>query len=304
VHLVYSRVESLGADEQDPSALVIDIAAVPGLATTSVRIARDQMDGFLAILGVAKESDLVGCRVRVTVDDETRTEHLAFMTENAAISPVEPAAEGPIEAAEGAQAAEPSAEPAQPVEAVQPVEGVPEPAEPIQAALFWAQPAEDAGRGIAVMVGAVPADEITVYDGVGVVPVAAVMAEKPRDANAASVTPEELAIELRARADLAAAAAATPLEQRYFLYRETYAGGPHQSVVELTPDEFALLGGTGSYLHVGEGTIVAAQDLPPDAAQGIERLLERATSRPEAGLPRADVERLALEGHVVSLAVY
>jgi hypothetical protein len=156
--------------------------------------------------------------------------------------------------------------------------------------------------GTPVMAARPFADEITVYDGVR-----ASRAAPPADAECAddpaALTPDQQAIEAAARAALAAAASA-PLDARYFLYRETYERGPRPSVVELTSDEFALLRGTGSYLHVDDCSVVGIQNLSPETAQGIERLLERATSRPEAGLPRAELERLAATGRVVSCAVY
>ena len=272
MRLVNSRVESIGPDEQDPSSLAIRLDSSSGLANPSLKIARDQMEGFLAILGVEREEDLIGRSVRVTVDDEKGSEQIAFLTP-----------------AEQAQAGEPIAGPA-PSTPPQPIAAA-GPAEP-----------DRATPGTPVMAAPAAADEITVYDGVGqgrTLPAAPAECVE----SAASLTPAEQVIEDQARADLAAAATA-PLERRYFLYRETYDRVPRPSVVELTSEEFALLGGSGAYLHVDDCTVIGAQGLSPETAQGIERLLERATSRPEAGLPRAELERLAAAGHVVSCAVY
>ena len=304
MRLVYARVESIGSDEQEPLNLAIRLAAAPGLADTTLKIARDQVDAFLAIVGVATERDLVGCSVRITVDDDQGTERVAFLTAAEPAPAIEPVAFSPIP--------------------------IPIPIAP--------------DRGVPVMADAKPADEITIYDGLGegwtlpaTVPVsegsaeargapgttespAATSAPVPvGDAaaslapaadsdqgcaeSAASPTPPDQAVEEQARADLAATAAA-PRDQRYFLYRETYGPGPRQSVIELTPEEFALLGGAGAYLHVDDCSVVGTQDLTPDVAQGIERLLERAASREQADLPRAELERLATAGRVVSCAVY
>jgi hypothetical protein len=72
----------------------------------------------------------------------------------------------------------------------------------------------------------------------------------------------------------------------------------------LTPDEFALLGGPDAYLHVEDCGVIDSQTLSSEAAKDIERLLARATSRPDAELTRAELERLTAEGRVVSCAVY
>jgi hypothetical protein len=348
VRLVNSMVESIGPDVEDPFGLVIRLQPVAGLPDPILKIARVQIDSFLAVLGLASQSDLIGRGVQMTVDDETGSERIAFLTSAEAAQAAEaakagelaPAAEPvateaaqavepaqavesavaePVEAAQAAEPAESAAvEPAQPVEAVEPSEvaapiaavvaeapSMPlEPAAPVESAAFAvAAPVPDiVTAGTAVMAAPPFADEITVYDGVR-----ASRAAPPTDAECAdgpaALTPDQQAIEAAARAALAAAAGA-PLDARYFLYRETYERGPRPSVVELTSDEFALLRGTGSYLHVDDCSVVGIQNLSPETVQGIERLLERATSRPEAGLPRAELERLAATGRVVSCAVY
>jgi hypothetical protein len=288
-------VESIDPDDLDPFGLTIRLAPVPGLASPSIKIARDQLESFLAILGVEKRDELIGLSVRVTVDDEEGSERIAFLARTdraeaneagalSALEPAEPAAAEPAEPAEPAAAAQVSA----------PL-GPAEPAEP-------AEPDFSAG-GVPVMAGPAPADEITVYDGVGegwTVPAAS--GDECVEGGVA-LTAAEQAIEDQARGDLAAAATA-PLDRRYFLYRETYGPRPRPSVVELTFEEFALLGRSGAFLHVDDCTVIRAQDLSPDTVRGMERLLERTTSRPDAGLPRAEVERLAATGHVISCAVY
>jgi hypothetical protein len=310
--LVYARVESVGLDEQEPLSLAIRLAAVPGLADTTLKIARDQMDAFLAIVGLARQENLVGCSVRVTVDDDAGTERIAFLT-----------------TAEPAPAAEPVAFSPEPIE---PSRGIPvmadeRPADEITIydGIGWTLPAAvhvTPGAGAAAGATAAAAAAATTgpteasaavtpdsakpgagADAGATVATPAAASDEECAESAVSWTPAEQVIEEQARAELAAAAAA-PVDQRYFLYRETYEPGPQQSVTELTPEEFALLGGAGAYLHVDDCTVVGARDLPPDVAQGIERLLDRATSREEAGLPRAEVERLASAGRVVSCAVY
>ena len=92
MRLVNSRVESIGPDEQDPSSLAIRLDSASGLANPSLKIARDQMEGFLAILGVEREEDLIGRSVRVTVDDEKGSEQIAFLTPAEQAQAVEPIA--------------------------------------------------------------------------------------------------------------------------------------------------------------------------------------------------------------------
>jgi len=299
VRLVYSKVESVGADEQDPTH-------------------------------VAKEGDLVGCRVRVTVDDEKGSERINFLTRAEPVKPIEPVAFSPAvpvgvsgagllagaqaaELAAAAQAPEPeavsidpaaAAETAQPTPAIEPAvaaeaiatEPVAVSAEPLEATEDVPVMAASAPQGVPVMAASALADEVKVYDAG---PASTTPAAEEDCADVASLE----AAEARARAVLAAAATA-PLDQRYFLYRETYGEGAYQSVVEVTPDEFVLLGGSAAYLHVEDCAVIASRDLSPDAAKGIERLLGRATSRPDAALPRAELERLSDAGRVVSCAVY
>lgn len=334
MRLVYSKVESVGADEHDPTHLAIRLAAVPGLVNPSLTIARDQVESFLTILDVAKEGDLVGCSVRVTVDDEKGSERINFLTRAKPAKPIEPVAFSPIEpvsvsgaelasgaqAAEqvaAAQAAEPeavsivpaaAAEAAQANTAIEPtvsaeataIEPVAVSAEPLEATQDVPVMTATAPQGVPVMAASELADEVRVYDAGSA---STTPAAEEDCADAASLEPAELAAEVQARAVLAAAATA-PLDQRFFLYRETYGEGAFQSVVELTPDEFALLGGSAAYLHVEDCAVIASRDLSPDAAKGIERLLGRATSRPDAALPRAELERLSDAGRVVSCAVY
>jgi hypothetical protein len=234
-------VQSVGPDVQDPAALVIRLDSVPGLNDPSLKIAQEHVESFLTILDVDRQEDLVGCNVRVTIDEEWGSERVAFLTRSTAIA-----------VRESAQS---------------------------------------------------PRDEVAVYDALAVGSTSPAAADDECQESTAALTPAEQAVEEVARADLAAAAAA-PADQRYFLYRETYEQGPRPSVIELTPAEFALLGGSAAYLHVDDCALVATQDLPPEAAQGIERLLERAASRPEANVSRAELERLTVAGHVVSCAVY
>ena len=257
---MYSKVESIGPDQNDPSRVEIRLAPTPGLADPTLGIARDQIEGFLAILGLANEDELVGRRIRVTLDDDEASERISFLSRE-----------------EPARALEPVAFP---------------PAGP-----------EVETRGVPVMAEPAPAGEITVYDGAGADWKLSETPEEDCDQSAASLTSAEQAIEDKARAELAVASTA-PLEARYFMYRETYAEGARPSVIELTPEEFALLGGSGTYLHVDDCTVVGAVNMSPDTVQGIERLLERATTRPSAALPRLDLERLAAAGRVVSCAVY
>ena len=80
MRLMYSTVERIGPDERDPSTFEIKLAPTPGLADPSLRIAADQVDGFLAIVGVASKGDLVGRPIRVTVDDEQGIERISFLT--------------------------------------------------------------------------------------------------------------------------------------------------------------------------------------------------------------------------------
>jgi len=323
VRLVYSKVESVGTDEHDPTHLAIRLAAVPGLVNPSLTIARDQVESFLTILDVAKEGDLVGCSVRITVDDEKGSERINFLTRSEPVKPIEPVAFSPTESVAvsgaglvaaaqatglvaAAQATEPAAVSTEPAPAVEPVAVSAAAIEPIAVS---AEPGE-ATQDVPVMAAAAPqgvpvmatarTDEVKVYDAGSA---STSPAAEEDCADAASLEPAELAAEAQARAALAAAATA-PLDQRYFLYRETYGEGAYQSVVELTPDEFALLGGSAAYLHVEDCAVIASRDLSPDAAKGIERLLGRATSRPDAALPRAELERLSDAGRVVSCAVY
>ena len=270
---VNSTVEWLGPDEQDPSSVVVKVALVPGLANTSLKIGRDQLEVFLAILGVASENDLVGHNVRVTVDDEKGTEQIAFPR------PPAPAVEPAVRQA---------VEPAVPV-AVGPA---PDPA---------VEPAAD--QSLLVIADSKPADEVTVY--ANVAERVAITVGEPDDCGeaVAAPTPADAASEERARAQIAAAATA-PVEQRYFLYRETYGEAARGTSIELTPDEFALLGGPDAYLHVEDCGVIDSQTLPAEAAEDIERLLARTTMRPDAELTRAELERLTSEGRVVSCAVY
>lgn len=268
MQLVHSTVEWVGPDEQDPSTLEIRLAPASGLGSPSLRIARDQVDSFLAIIGLTKEEELVGRPVQVTVDEAEGSERIAFLTRP---EPAEETADKPAEASESV---------------------VLVPAEPAPAT-----------QGVPVMAGPAFADEVTVYDGVGNAPALPATSDDQCVESAASLSPAEQAIEDRTRADLAAAETVS-LDQRYFLYRETYGREARQTVIELTPEEFSLLGGPGTYLHLDDCKVVGTRDLSPDTAQGIERLLERTTTRPEARLPRAELERLAAAGRVVSCAVY
>jgi hypothetical protein len=276
---VNSTVEWLGPDEQDPSSVVVKVALVPGLANTSLKIGRDQLEVFLAILGVASEGDLVGHSVRVTVDDEKGTEQIAFPRPPAPA--VEPAVRQEVE-------------PAVPVAA----ESAANPAAVDPAAV---DPAAD--QSLLVIADSKPADEVTVYDNVA--ERVAIPVGEPDDCGEAVAvpTPADAAGEERARAQIAAAATA-PVEQRYFLYRETYGKAARGTSIELTPEEFALLGGPDAYLHVEDCGVIDSQTLPADAAEDIERLLARTTTRPDADLTRAELERLTSEGRVVSCAVY
>ena len=251
---VNSTVEWLGPDEQDPSSVVVKVALVPGLANTNLKIGRDQLEVFLAIIGVASERDLVGQCVRITVDDEAGTEQIAFPRPLA--SAVDPAAVDPA------------------------VE-----------------------EGLLVIADSKPADEVTVYDNVA--QRVAMPVGEPDDGGdtVAALTRADAASEEQARARIAAAATA-PVERRYFLYRETYGEAARGTTIELTPDEFALLGGPDAYLHVEDCGVIDSQTLSSEAAKDIERLLARATSRPDAELTRAELERLTAEGRVVSCAVY
>lgn len=283
MRLMYSTVERIGPDERDPTTLEIKVAPTPGLADPNLRIAADQVDGFLAIVGAASQSDLVGRPIRVTVDDEQGIERISFLT-----------------VAKQAEAAAPVAIlPAGPILPTGPTEPA-DAGEPVAASV--AEPA-DVIRGIPVMTAASTSDKVTVYDGAG--RDWALSADSDDDCveSAASLTPAEQTVEDKARADLAAASAA-PLERRYFLYRETYRQGARQGVVELTPEEFLLLGGAGAYFHVDDCAAIESRAVLPDTAQGVERLLARATSRPEASLPRPELEQLVAAGHVVSCAVY
>jgi hypothetical protein len=97
LRFVYSRVESIGPDQQDPSSDAIRLYGVPGLANPSMRIAHDQIDSFLAILGFQSEAGLIGCSVRVTVDDEKGTEVITFLTKAQPVPAVEPMAFSPYQ---------------------------------------------------------------------------------------------------------------------------------------------------------------------------------------------------------------
>ena len=260
---VNSTVEWLGPDEQDPSSVVVKVALVPGLANTNLKIGRDQLEVFLAIIGVASERDLVGQCVRITVDDEAGTEQIAFPRPLASVA--DPAA---VDLAAAPVAAGRAAE-----------------------------------EGLLVIADSKPADEVTVYDNVA--QRVAMPVGEPDDGGdtVAALTRADAASEERARARIAAAATA-PVERRYFLYRETYGEAARGTTIELTPDEFALLGGPDAYLHVEDCGVIDSQTLSSEAAKDIERLLARATSRPDAELTRAELERLTAEGRVVSCAVY
>jgi hypothetical protein len=256
-------VEWLGPDEQDPSSVVVKVALVPGLANTNLKIGRDQLEVFLAIIGVASERDLAGQSVRITVDDEAGTEQIAFPRPLASVA--DPAA---VDLAAAPVAAGRAAE-----------------------------------EGLLVIADSKPADEVTVYDNVA--QRVAMPVGEPDDGGdtVAALTRADAASEERARARIAAAATA-PVERRYFLYRETYGEAARGTTIELTPDEFALLGGPDAYLHVEDCGVIDSQTLSSEAAKDIERLLARATSRPDAELTRAELERLTAEGRVVSCAVY
>jgi hypothetical protein len=257
-----TTVEWLGPDEQDPSIVAVRVALVPGLANTSLKIARDHLEVLVAIIGVASEGELIGHTVRITVDDEKGTEQIGFPRRLAASEAVP------------AVVAEPAA------------------AEP-----------DDVGQFLLVIGDAKPADEVTVYDNVAE-RVAIPVGELDDCGEAvAALTPADAASEEHARAQIAATATA-PVEQRCFLYRETYGEAARGTSIELTSDEFALLGGRDAFLHVEDCGVIDSQTLPPDAAEDIERLLARTTSRPEAELTRAELERLTSEGRVVSCAVY
>ena len=260
---VNSTVEWLGPDEQDPSSVVVKVALVPGLANTNLKIGRDQLEVFLAIIGVASERDLAGQSVRITVDDEAGTEQIAFPRPLASVA--DPAA---VDLAAAPVAAGRAAE-----------------------------------EGLLVIADSKPADEVTVYDNVA--QRVAMPVGEPDDGGdtVAALTRADAASEERARARIAAAATA-PVERRYFLYRETYGEAARGTTIELTPDEFALLGGPDAYLHVEDCGVIDSQTLSSEAAKDIERLLARATSRPDAELTRAELERLTAEGRVVSCAVY
>jgi hypothetical protein len=256
-------VEWLGPDEQDPSSVVVKVALVPGLANTNLKIGRDQLEVFLAIIGVASERDLVGQCVRITVDDEAGTEQIAFPRPLASVA--DPAA---VDLAAAPVAAGRAAE-----------------------------------EGLLVIADSKPADEVTVYDNVA--QRVAMPVGEPDDGGdtVAALTRADAASEEQARARIAAAATA-PVGRRYFLYRETYGEAARGTTIELTPDEFALLGGPDAYLHVEDCGVIDSQTLSSEAAKDIERLLARATSRPDAELTRAELERLTAEGRVVSCAVY
>jgi hypothetical protein len=256
-------VEWLGPDEQDPSSVVVKVALVPGLANTNLKIGRDQLEVFLAIIGVARERDLVGQSVRITVDDEAGTEQIAFPRPLASVA--DPAA---VDLAAAPVAAGRAAE-----------------------------------EGLLVIADSKPADEVTVYDNVA--QRVAMPVGEPDDGGdtVAALTRADAASEEQARARIAAAATA-PVGRRYFLYRETYGEAARGTTIELTPDEFALLGGPDAYLHVEDCGVIDSQTLSSEAAKDIERLLARATSRPDAELTRAELERLTAEGRVVSCAVY
>ena len=260
---VNSTVEWLGPDEQDPSSVVVKVALVPGLANTNLKIGRDQLEVFLAIIGVASERDLVGQCVRITVDDEAGTEQIAFPRPLASVA--DPAA---VDLAAAPVAAGRAAE-----------------------------------EGLLVIADSKPADEVTVYDNVA--QRVAMPVGEPDDGGdtVAALTRADAASEEQARARIAAAATA-PVGRRYFLYRETYGEAARGTTIELTPDEFALLGGPDAYLHVEDCGVIDSQTLSSEAAKDIERLLARATSRPDAELTRAELERLTAEGRVVSCAVY
>ena len=269
---VNSTVEWLGPDEQDPSSVVVKVALVPGLANTNLKIGRDQLEVFLAIIGVASERDLAGQSVRITVDDEAGTEQIAFPRPLASV-----------------------AEPAIVASAVV------APAVDLAAAPVAAGRAAE--EGLLVIADSKPADEVTVYDNVA--QRVAMPVGEPDDGGdtVAALTRADAASEERARARIAAAATA-PVGRRYFLYRETYGEAARGTTIELTPDEFALLGGPDAYLHVEDCGVIDSQTLSSEAAKDIERLLARATSRPDAELTRAELERLTAEGRVVSCAVY
>ena len=260
---VNSTVEWLGPDEQDPSSVVVKVALVPGLANTNLKIGRDQLEVFLAIIGVASERDLAGQSVRITVDDEAGTEQIAFPRPLASVA--DPAA---VDLAAAPVAAGRAAE-----------------------------------EGLLVIADSKPADEVTVYDNVA--ERVAMPVGEPDDGGdtVAALTRADAASEEQARARIAAAATA-PVGRRYFLYRETYGEAARGTTIELTPDEFALLGGPDAYLHVEDCGVIDSQTLSSEAAKDIERLLARATSRPDAELTRAELERLTAEGRVVSCAVY
>jgi hypothetical protein len=187
-----------------------------------------------------------------------------------------------------------------PTESTEPVEPAAAEAEPVAAE--GAEP-DVATRGVPVMAEAGYPDEITVYDNVVAIAPEPPISEEECAEITSVLKPSDQELEERARADIAAAATA-PLDQRYFLYRETYGQRPQPSIIELTSAEFAMLGGSGAYLHVEDCTLIGAVNLSPDTVEGIERLLERAITRPDARLPRAELERLVVAGRVVSCAVY
>lgn len=274
---VNTKVEWLGPDEQDPSNVAVRLALVPGLANTSLKIGRDQLEVFLAIIGVASERELVGHSVRITVDDEKGTERIAFPRESGTVAAT-PAVEPSAVATDPAVAAELALE-------------------------SVAEEPDDFGRRLLVIGDAQPTDEVTVYDNVA--ESVAIPVGETDDCNESveSLTLDDAVSEDEART-LIAAVASAPVEQRYFLYRETYGEAARGTAVELTSDEFALLGGRDAFLHVEDCGVIESQALSADAAQDIERLLARTASRPEAELTRAELEHLTQEGRVVSCAVY
>jgi len=200
---VNSTVEWLGPDEQDPSSVVVKVALVPGLANTNLKIGRDQLEVFLAIIGVASKRDLAGQSVRITVDDEAGTEQIAFPRPLASVA--EPAIVAPAVVAPAVDLA----------------------AAPVAAG-------RAAEEGLLVIADSKPADEVTVYDNVA--QRVAMPVGEPDDGGdtVAALTRADAASEEQARARIAAAATA-PVGRRYFLYRETYGEAARGTTIELTP---------------------------------------------------------------------
>jgi hypothetical protein len=262
---LFTQVNEIG--EPDGGTLEIGFEPVTGWDTNTVLIERNRIESFLARVGAEHEGGLVGLPVRVTVDDDGRSEHIVFLAPN------ELAEEPPPSAA--------SREPA-----------------------VGAIPVVTAERvaAFAIDTEVDPAAEVVPV----ATEAGATLVDRPADPCAARLAPatrDENAQEEDACGALETMSSAPP-DARLFLYRETYGEAANWDVFEVTANEYLRLIKVGGYIHDDGCVATGDGERQPDPELTVERLLDRVTARQSAGLSRAEVERLSNTGHVISCSVY